>query len=275
MTENTTELKEVELEINKVVLTGTITEDFTYHHSTKGANIYKSFISVKRDSGTDDVLPILASERILKEAFSLTEEKSYGSQNYTVCVEGIMASYNEHVKDNKSKLILFVKPNNILIVADNTKPSNNIELTGYIVKDVTVRKTPGVKDEKGICVRQERTIADVMLGVNISVNKRCVSYYIPCIFWGKAASAVGKLGIGTQVNIRGRVQSRKYNKKYENGNVEEKVAYEISVADALLVGKNGEVSNLVKKAEPKKTEKEKRNKVTVKTRHNPNGFNLD
>ena len=97
MAENTTELKEVELELNKVVLTGTITEDFTYHHSTKGANIYKSFICVKRDSGTDDVLPIMASEKVLKEAFSLTEEKSYGSQNYTVCIEGIMASYNEHI----------------------------------------------------------------------------------------------------------------------------------------------------------------------------------
>lgn len=274
MAENTTELKEVELELNKVVLTGTITEDFTYHHSTKGANIYKSFICVKRDSGTDDVLPIMASEKVLKEAFSVTEEKSYGSQNYTVCIEGIMASYNEHIENGKSKLILFVKPNNILIVADNTKPSNNIEITGYIVKDVIVRKTPGLKDEKGIWVKQGRTIADVMLGVNINTNKRSVSYYIPCIFWGKAASAIGKLGIGTQVNIHGRVQSRKYNKRYENGNVEEKIAYEISAADAMLVSKNGEVSNLVK-VEPKKPVKEKRNKVTVKTRHNPNGFNLD
>ncbi len=53
-----------------------------------------------------------------------------------------------------------------------------------------------------------------------------------------------------------------------------KVAYEISVADAMLVSKNGEISNLVK-VEPKKPVKEKRNKVTVKTRHNPNGFNLD
>lgn len=271
---STAELKKVELELNKVVLTGIITEDFTYHHSTKGTNIYKSFISVKRDSGTDDVLPIMASEKVLKEAFSLTEVKSYGSQNYTVCIEGTMASYNEHVESGKSKLILFIKPNNILIVADNTKPSNNIELTGYIVKDVTVRKTPGLKDEKGICIRQERTIADVMLGVNINMNKRCVSYYIPCIFWGKAATAVGNLEIGTQINIHGRVQSRKYNKRYENGNVEEKIAYEISVADAFLVDKDGNVSNLVK-VEPKKSVKEKHNKVTVKTRHNPNGFNLD
>lgn len=270
MAENTVELKEVELEINKVVLTGTITEDFTYHHSTKGANIYKSFISVKRDSGVEDVLPVMATERVLKEAFSLTEEKSYGAQNYTVCIEGTMASYNEHISETKSKLILFVKPNNILIVSDNTLPSNNIELTGYVVKDVIVRRTPGLKDERGAWVKHERTIADVMLGVNI----RNYSYYIPCIFWGKAASAIGELGVGTQLNIHGRIQSRKYNKKLENGEVEERVAYEISVADAMLLNDKGELSNLVK-PEPKKEKKEKRNRVTVKTKHNPNGFNLD
>lgn len=274
MAENTTELKKAELEINKVVLTGTITEDFAYHHSTKGANIYKSFISVKRDSGTEDVLPIMVSEKILKEVFSPTKKKTYISQSYTVCVEGIMASYNEHIENGKSKLILFIKPNNILIVADDTKPNNNIELTGYIVKAVNVRKTPGLKDKKGVRIKQERLIADVMLGVNINGNKYSVSYYIPCIFWSKAASAVGNLGIGTRINIRGRIQSRKYNKKYENGSIEEKVAYEISVADTLVIGKNGEVSNLVK-VEPKKPVKEKRNKVTVKTKHNPNGFNLD
>ncbi len=270
MAENTTNLKAVELEINKVVLTGTITEDFTYHHSTKGANIFKSFISVKRDSGVEDVLPVMATEKVLKEAFTLTEEKSYGAQNYTVCIEGTMASYNEHINETKSKLILSVKLNNILIVSDSTHPSNNIELTGYVVKDVIVRRTPGLKDERGAWIKHERTIADVMLAVNV----RNYSYYIPCIFWGKAASAIGELGVGTQINIHGRVQSRKYNKRYENGNIEEKVAYEISVADAMLVGKNGDVSNLVK-VEPKKPVKEKRNKVTVKTKHNPNGFNLD
>ena len=44
--------------------------------------------------------------------------------------------------------------------------------------------------------------------------------------------------VGTEVKITGRVQSRNYEKKYEDGTVEQRVAYEVSVGSLELVNKN-------------------------------------
>ena len=44
--------------------------------------------------------------------------------------------------------------------------------------------------------------------------------------------------IGTGVKIVGRVQSRMYEKKHEDGTVEQRVAYEVSVGSLELVNKN-------------------------------------
>ena len=44
--------------------------------------------------------------------------------------------------------------------------------------------------------------------------------------------------VGTEVKIVGRVQSRAYEKKYEDGTVENKVAYEVSVSSLELANKN-------------------------------------
>ena len=37
--------------------------------------------------------------------------------------------------------------------------------------------------------------------------------------------------VGTEVKVTGRVQSRNYEKKYEDGTVEQRVAYEVSVSN--------------------------------------------
>ena len=43
-------------------------------------------------------------------------------------------------------------------------------------------------------------------------------------------SGFRNVAVGTEVRIVGRVQSREYEKKHEDGTVEKKVAYEVSVA---------------------------------------------
>ena len=65
------------------------------------------------------------------------------------------------------------------------------------------------------------------MAVNRSYNK---SDYIPCISWGRNARFCGKRAVGENVRITGRMQSRKYEKKFEDGTVVEKVAYEVSVS---------------------------------------------
>ena len=49
--------------------------------------------------------------------------------------------------------------------------------------------------------------------------------------------------VGTEVKVTGRVQSRNYEKKYEDGTVEQRVAYEVSVSNLEVV--NGEAGEEV------------------------------
>ena len=47
------------------------------------------------------------------------------------------------------------------------------------------------------------------------------------------------LEVGAQVKIIGRVQSRQYEKKYEDGTSEMKVAYEVSICSLELINEEG------------------------------------
>ena len=80
-----------------------------------------------------------------------------------------------------------------------------------------------------------REIADLLLAVNRAYNK---SDYIPCIAWGRTARFCENMEIGTEVKIIGRVQSRQYEKKHEDGTVENKIAYEVSVGSLEVVNKD-------------------------------------
>ena len=94
--------------------------------------------------------------------------------------------------------------------------SNEVTLNGYICKKPIYRKTPF-----------GREISDILLAVNRAYNK---SDYIPCIAWGRNARFCENMEVGTAVKIIGRVQSRTYEKKFEDGTVETRIAYEVSVA---------------------------------------------
>ncbi len=71
-----------------------------------------------------------------------------------------------------------------------------------------------------------REICDLMLAVNRMYNK---SDYIPCIAWGRNAAYAGDLNVGCKLMLEGRIQSREYKKRGEDGEVCTKVAYEVSV----------------------------------------------
>ncbi len=77
-----------------------------------------------------------------------------------------------------------------------------------------------------------REIADVLIAVNRSYNK---SDYIPCIAWGRNAKYAETLKVGDNVVIRGRIQSRDYQKKISETEVETKTAYEVSVSRLEMV----------------------------------------
>ena len=107
--------------------------------------------------------------------------------------------------------------------------SNEVILNGYICKKPIYRQTPF-----------GREIADILLAVNRAYNK---SDYIPAIAWGRNARFCQNLEVGTAVKVTGRVQSRSYEKKFEDGTTETRVAYEVSIASLEVVNENDENAN--------------------------------
>ena len=99
--------------------------------------------------------------------------------------------------------------------------TNEVVLVGYLCKKPIYRQTPF-----------GREISDILLAVNRAYNK---SDYIPCISWGRTARFCQNLEVGSQVKVVGRVQSRTYEKKYEDGTVQNRVAYEVSVGSLEII----------------------------------------
>ena len=108
--------------------------------------------------------------------------------------------------------------------------TNEVVLVGYICKKPIYRQTPF-----------GREIADILLAVNRAYNK---SDYIPCIAWGRNARFCQNLEVGSQIKLVGRVQSRTYEKKHEDGTVEERIAYEVSVGSLEVMEEKEEESTV-------------------------------
>ena len=208
------------LENNNLTLVGKITDEKKFSHEIYGEKFYTFDLSVPRLSGNADMIPITISERLFKD-----DEIKVGTK---VRVKGQFRSYNSY-ENEKNRLILtvFTKDIEILenqeaeIIASKDFISNEVELVGYICKPPIYRQTPF-----------GREIADILLAVNRAYNK---SDYIPCIAWGRNARFCENIEVGTEVKIVGRVQSRSYEKKYEDGTSETKVAYEVSISSLEVV----------------------------------------
>lgn len=203
------------LETNKVNLIGTFVSEFEYSHTIFGEVFHKVIIKVPRLSDNVDLLPIIISERLL-----VNQKLGIGD---TILIKGQLRSYNRREND-RSKLILVVFAKDIELIdeknPDRTNP-NYIFLDGFICKPTVYRETPF-----------GREICDMLLAVNRMYNK---SDYIPCISWGRNARYAKNLQIGERINIWGRIQSRNYEKKLSDGEVEEKVAYEVSISKLVKV----------------------------------------
>ncbi|MDR3239752.1 MAG: single-stranded DNA-binding protein [Clostridiales bacterium] len=195
---------------NSASIVGRIASGFTFSHEVYGEGFFTFFAEVLRLSETSDILPVTISERLL--------EADHFEEGTLVHITGQIRSYNNYVEvDKKNKLVLTVFARDIESLENdvNLNP-NEIILNGFICKAPVYRTTPF-----------GREIADLLLAVNRSYNK---SDYIPCIAWGRNARFAGRLKIGDRICIYGRMQSRGYQKKKDDGQILEKIAYEVSIA---------------------------------------------
>ena len=194
---------------NQATLSGRIISPFRFSHEVFGEGFYLFDLSVGRLSESYDVIPVMASERLLN-----VHEDQIGK---FAEINGQFRSYNYH-SDNKNRLLLSVFAREITLTdeeTENSKP-NSIFLDGYVCKKPIYRKTP-----------LGREIADLLLAVNRPYGK---SDYIPCICWGRNARFADGFAIGGHIQLWGRIQSREYQKKISETEIEQRIAYEVSVS---------------------------------------------
>ena len=211
------------LENNYLTLVGKVTGEKKFSHEIYGERFYVFNLEIPRLSGNADIIPITVSERIVTDEMLMQGKK--------LLVKGQFRSYNSY-ENEKNRLILTVFAKDVLEVEENQEEeeneiakkdmvTNEVVLVGYICKRPIYRQTPF-----------GREIADILLAVNRAYNK---SDYIPTIAWGRNARFCQNLEVGTKVKLVGRVQSRMYEKKHEDGSVENRVAYEVSIGSLEIV----------------------------------------
>ena len=221
------------LENNYLTLVGKVTGEKTFSHEIYGEEFYIFKLCIARLSGNTDIIPITVSERLINDDMLKEGNK--------LLVKGQFRSYNSY-ENEKNKLILTVFAKDIIELHDEEENSENSEITkkdavtnevvliGYICKKPIYRQTPF-----------GREIADLLLAVNRAYNK---SDYIPSIAWGRNARFSQTLEVGTKVKVVGRVQSREYEKKFEDGRTETRVAYEVSIGSLEVVEEESEENQL-------------------------------
>lgn len=199
---------------NEVNVVGKVIGDMKFSHKVYGEGFYTFEIEVPRLSDSVDKLPVTISERLLPEVGDILGE--------TVEILGQFRSYNQY-DEGRNRLILtiFVLELKVLEATEINKSKNSVHLNGFVCKNPIYRTTPF-----------GREITDLLVAVNRSYHK---SDYIPCISWGRNARYAQHLKTGDHIMLWGRIQSRTYQKKLENGEMFTRIAYEMSVSKMEVV----------------------------------------
>lgn len=194
------------LEGNHVQLVGKVLSELEVSHKTYGEVFYIVLIGILRKSGYEDTIRLMVSERLIWNM-----ELDPGCM---LEVSGQIRTYNQEC-EGRNKLNIVVFAREIRALEESAPHENHVFLEGFVCKEPVRRTSP-----------LGREICDIMLAVNRMYNK---SDYIPCIAWGRNAAYGGELTVGSKLKIEGRIQSREYRKRDEQGNAMVKTAYEVSI----------------------------------------------
>ena len=193
-------------ETNKAIVAGVVLTPLEFSHKTYGEAFYTFVLGIERRSGYVDEINVMISERLIFDNSPECDD--------FVEITGQVRTYNESVNGrNKLNVVIFARE--ILINRDVIYYENYIFLEGFLCKPPVKRTSPLGRD-----------ICDLMIAVNRMYSK---SDYIPCIAWGRNAGYADNLKVGTGIYIEGRIQSREYKKKLEDGTAEIRKAFEVSI----------------------------------------------
>lgn len=196
---------------NRVILRGWLNEPVRFDHRMEYADIYTTVIRIERKPGVVDYVPLYIKENILAILNARPRIGDYME------IHGRFYSQDIYFENEKRRMENYVYVNKILFCDSRVPSTNEIHLTGEILKCRKPRKT-----------KKDDTLIDFLLKVrrkNHRISK------IPCIVWGDYNSfRIEEAGVGTKLELDGRIQSRKYIKN-ENGVKISRTVYEVCVTD--------------------------------------------
>ena len=188
---------------NRIFLRGRMAARPALSHANHGVDYFTFPLAVRRLSGAEDRLNIVASREQL--------------ERLSLCGDGPVSVYGEVRTFNNrsgvgSRLVVSVFAREL--DQEPGEDENCLELTGTLCKPPVLRATP-----------LGRTICDMIVASNRRYGR---ADYLPCISWGSLAYRCGSMTVGSRLSLAGRLQSRTYTKEVD-GQVQERTAFEISV----------------------------------------------
>ena len=191
---------------NEVELEGLVSEAPVFSHENHETRFYRFFLQIPRLSGQWDTLPVLIPEAMAAQVIP----------GEPLRLTGQLRSFNNRSQQGR-RLVISVHVQTLL--PPTGEPCNTIRLTGRLCKPPILRRTP-----------LGRSICDLMLAVPRHYGR---ADYLPVIGWGQLAVQTSQLGVGDRLSLEGRVQSRTYQKVLENGSIDQRIAYEVSMMHLL------------------------------------------
>jgi len=191
---------------NEVLLEGFPLDTPEPSHENHGKRFFRFLLQIPRLSGTPDILPVLLPEMMAQEVLP----------DQSLRIRGQLRSYNNR-SGVGNRLVLTVYAQECL--PGQGEPCNHISLAGALCKPPVFRRTP-----------LGRSICDLMLAVSRRYGR---ADYLPVIAWGQLAVQTCGMQVGSHLALEGRIQSRTYQKILEDGCVEQRIAYEVSMMHLL------------------------------------------
>lgn len=195
-------------ENNVVHLVGVLATPFVKSHVNHKIEFCKAQLRIKRLSGIEDAVTIVVNKSWL--------ENRKVDVGMTLRINGILKTHFKLVKYKCVELYVFV--NGYAVVPIDTPHENEVWLRAKMSQynKAFFRQTLSGK-----------TIADFTVQQENRNNKHTFNF--PCIAWGSSATWVKNVELGTVLMIRGRLQSRIYEKQISELESISIQTYEISV----------------------------------------------
>lgn len=207
--------------INNIALKGVLADEIHAVRTDTDGLTWHGTVSIVRESGTADYLPVVMAERCLQKV------SPADLQGKRVTAYGEIRTYTDAEAEAGSRHRVVVW---ITSIREDTQTHDkqHVTLTGAICKKPINRLTPG-----------GREICELMIANNFPGGAN----YIPVICWGHTARKMASANVSDIVLVEGRFQSRQYEKKLDtvkdadvNAMSVWRTAYEVSANCCWVMG---------------------------------------